>query len=68
MIDVGRSRNLARELEGVRLLAGGSGEIDEHADERLSRLSDALGYSIAAESPVIAGPRARTIEVSVMAR
>jgi hypothetical protein len=44
--------NLVRDLEGVRVLEGGSGQIDKKADPKLSHLSDALGYYIAAEFPI----------------
>ena len=36
----------SRDLDGVRLLEGGSGEIDKNSDKRLTHLSDALGYYI----------------------
>jgi hypothetical protein len=68
MVDAARARNLVKDLDGVRLLAGGAGEIDKHADDRLSHLSDALGYYIAAEFPIAAGPTARTMTLPFMAR
>ena len=43
---------LVRDLEGVRLLEGGSGEIDKRFDSDLTHISDALGYYIAAEFPI----------------
>jgi hypothetical protein len=44
--------NLHKDLEGVRVLEGGSGEIDKRFDPRLSHASDALGYYIVAEHPI----------------
>ncbi len=41
-----------KDLEGVRLLEGGAGEIDKHADPALSHLSDALGYYIERDFPI----------------
>lgn len=52
MVDAAKAPNVVRDLEGVRVLAGGSGEIDKKADSRLTHVSDALGYYVAAEFPV----------------
>ena len=52
MVDPAKTPNVIRDLEGVRLLAGGSGEIDKKIDVRLSHLSDAIGYYIHVEFPV----------------
>ena len=41
-----------RDFDGVRLLKGGSGEIDKNATPELTHLTDALGYYIVAEFPV----------------
>jgi hypothetical protein len=68
MVDAAKARNLVKDLDGVRLLAGGSGEIDKRADERLSHLSDALGYYLAAEFPVTAAAPSRTMILPFMAR
>jgi hypothetical protein len=35
-----------RDFEGVRLVEGGSGEIDKNADKKLTHISDAIGYRI----------------------
>jgi hypothetical protein len=43
MVDPLKAPNVVRDLEGVRLLAGGSGELDKRADPKLSHISDALG-------------------------
>lgn len=51
MVDGVKAPNVVRDLEGVRLLTGGSGEIDKRADPNLSHISDALGYYIVAEFP-----------------
>lgn len=51
--------NMVRDLEGVKLLDGGSGEIDKKANPKLSHLSDALGYYLNKEFPV----RPRTYSV-----
>ncbi|MEK9809965.1 MAG: hypothetical protein VW362_05925 [Candidatus Nanopelagicales bacterium] len=51
-VDPARAPNVARDLEGVRVLAGGSGEIDKKADPALSHLSDALGYYVHREYPI----------------
>ena len=56
MVDAAKAPNVVRDLEGVRLLAGGSGEIDKKADGRLTHLTDALGYYIVKEFPVLAKP------------
>lgn len=50
------ARELAKDLEGVRLLEGGSGEIDKAADPKLTHLSDALGYYVEAEHPTVKLP------------
>lgn len=52
MVDPAKAPNVVRDLEGVRLLAGGSGEIDKKADARLTHISDGLGYYVVAEFPV----------------
>jgi len=52
MVDPAECPSLVHDLEGVRLLEGGSGEIDKKADPKLTHLTDALGYYIVAEFPV----------------
>jgi hypothetical protein len=44
--DPSRAPMTSRDLDGVRLLEGGSGEIDKHQDAKLTHLSDGLGYYI----------------------
>lgn len=41
-----------KDLEGVRLLQGGGGEIDKRVDPKITHLTDALGYYIAKRHPV----------------
>jgi hypothetical protein len=43
---------MMNDLDGVRLLKGGAGEIDKKADPKLSHLSDGLGYLIHREFPL----------------
>lgn len=60
MVDPTRAPHVVKDLEGVRLLTGGAGEIDKKADPMLSHISDALGYLIAQEFPVAEPGRAGT--------
>ena len=46
MIDPDKAPHVLRDLEGVVLLKGGSGEIDKKKDEKLTHSSDALGYYV----------------------
>ena len=39
-----RSPNLVKDLDGVRLLAGGAGEVDKRADER-KRVGGSIGHN-----------------------
>lgn len=43
---------LIKDLAGVRVLEGGSGEIDKKRDRMLTHISDALGYYIVREFPL----------------
>lgn len=45
--------NLIKDLEGVRVLDGGSGEIDKKSDKKLTHISDALGYYIVKDYPIV---------------
>ena len=50
MVDPPHAQHImVRDLEGVRLLEGGSGEIDKKADPDLSHWMDGVGYYIAKE-------------------
>lgn len=51
-VDPVHAPHVVRDLEGVTLLEGGSGEIDKKADLSLTHISDALGYYVAREFPV----------------
>lgn len=44
MVDPNKAPKTIRDFEGVRLLEGGSGEIDKKADPELSHLTDGIGY------------------------
>jgi len=57
MVNPAKAPNLHKDLEGVRVLEGGSGEIDKKNDPRLSHASDALGYYIVDAFPVDAADR-----------
>lgn len=47
-----KATHVIKDLEGVRALKGGSGEIDKRADPKLTHISDALGYYVEREFPV----------------
>ncbi len=52
MVDLAHAPHVATDLEGVRTLKGGAGEIDKAADPMLTHISDALGYFVDREFPV----------------
>ena len=52
MVDPAKAPHVVKDLEGVRTLAGGSGEIDKKATPTLTHISDGLGYYIEKEFPV----------------
>jgi hypothetical protein len=52
MIDPSKCPHLVEDFEGVRLVEGGSGEIDKKYDLTLSHLTDAVGYFAWREYPV----------------
>jgi hypothetical protein len=52
MVDPGAAPHVVRDLEGVRILKGGAGEIDKKSDANLTHISDALGYYVAEVFPV----------------
>jgi len=64
MVDLKAAPHVARDLEGVRTLEGGAGEIDKKKDPMLTHISDALGYYVNREFPV-RGQRDRRMEVAV---
>lgn len=50
--DPSHAPHVVRDLEGVRTIKGGSGEIDKKADPKLTHISDALGYYVEYRFPV----------------
>lgn len=56
LVDPDKAPRTVEDLEGVRLLEGGSGEIDKKSDLGISHLTDALGYYCEEEHPVRSGP------------
>ena len=52
VIDPSKAPNLVKDLEGVRVVDGGSGEIDKKSDPKLTHMTDALGYYISKRHPV----------------
>lgn len=56
MVDPVKAPNVVSDFEGVRLLAGGSGEIDKKADPKLSHLTDGIGYYVDSQFPVARDP------------
>jgi hypothetical protein len=55
MVDPFTCPHLVEDLEGVRALKGGSGEIDKKIDPKLTHISDAFGYYLSREFPVADG-------------
>lgn len=52
LVDPQHAPNVVKDFEGVRLLEGGSGEIDKKATPKLTHLSDGIGYYTEREFPV----------------
>jgi hypothetical protein len=52
MIDPRKAPHVVKDLEGVTLLKGGSGEIDKKATPELTHLSDGFGYYINQVFPI----------------
>jgi hypothetical protein len=52
MIDPTKAPNLIRDFEGVRLLEGGSGEIDKRYSADLTHMTDSCGYYVVHEFPI----------------
>lgn len=52
MVDGAHAPMTVKDFEGVRLLDGGSGEIDKKHDPKLTHLTDAVGYYVAKRFPV----------------
>lgn len=53
IVDGQKAPHVVKDLDGVIFLKGGSGEIDKKATPRLTHISDALGYYVAKEFPII---------------
>jgi len=53
LVDAAKAPNVVKDLEGVRTLKGGSGEIDKAATPKLTHVSDAIGYYVVREFPVV---------------
>lgn len=53
LVDGYAAPHVVKDLEGVTLLKGGSGEIDKKASPQLTHLSDGLGYYIEYNYPVV---------------
>jgi len=51
-VDPAKAPHVVRDLEGVQLLEGGSGELDKRRTRDLTHISDALGYYVAYEHAV----------------
>ena len=51
-VDPSRAPHVVRDFDGVRLLEGGSGELDKKHDLKLTHISDAIGYYIAEAFPL----------------
>lgn len=52
MVDPKKAPHVVKDLEGVPLLQGGSGEIDKKKDPMLTHISDGLGYYVVKEFPI----------------
>jgi hypothetical protein len=53
MVDPVKAPHVVKDLEGVQLLEGGSGEIDKKVNPMLTHISDAIGYYIYQEFPIV---------------
>lgn len=53
LVDPVHAPHVVDDFEGVRTVEGGSGEIDKKRDKLLSHISDAIGYYIIREFPLI---------------
>lgn len=52
-VDPSKAPHVVKDLEGVTVLEGGSGEIDKKADPSLTHISDALGYKVEVDHPAV---------------
>lgn len=53
LVDPVRAPHVVKDLDGVVLLKGGSGELDKKATPMLTHISDGIGYYIAKKFPII---------------
>jgi len=53
LVDRSKAINVVKDFDGVTLLKGGSGEIDKKINPMLTHISDAIGYYVEYEFPVI---------------
>lgn len=53
MIDPAAAPQTVKDFEGVRMLVGGSGEIDKKATPALTHVSDGIGYYVARRYPLV---------------
>jgi hypothetical protein len=52
MVDPSKAPHVVKDFEGVRLVEGGSGEIDKRTNPELTHLTDAIGYRIWVKYPL----------------
>jgi len=52
MVDPSRAPHVVKDLESVRTLKGGSGELDKKHDAQATHISDALGYYVDHKFPI----------------
>jgi hypothetical protein len=52
MVDGAAAPMTVKDFEGVRLLEGGSGELDKKHDKKLTHLTDGVGYYISKKFPL----------------
>ena len=55
MVDGLKAPHVVTDFEGVRLLEGGSGEIDKKHDLELTHLTDGIGYYVVEVFPIVTG-------------
>lgn len=65
LVDPTHAPHVVRDLEGVRTLKGGSGEIDKKVDPKLTHISDALGYYVDYRFPIAEKPAVGFFSVSL---
>lgn len=63
MVDPAAAPHVVKDLDGVRVLEGTTGELDKKSDKELTHISDALGYYVAQEFPVTGDRGARVLEL-----